>query len=263
MRVVALILALLAVGAAAWFAATGFFGEADASAAPLVEELDTSQEPVVAAPVFAPLVDAAAATPESCWLGVMATWESTDQAAEGVARMQEVGLPVQAVASEVVPNWAANRTVAVVAVETAAQADAAVARAATAGFSGLTVDTTAEACSALDVVAAGATLGFIDVPVYDADHSAIEWIVNTGLVGPCDAAGDEFCPDAPVSEGELAQVLTAALASPPSGLDSASTAPASVGQLDAAVGGAGVDTTTLTRRTLASTLLGSYQTSGS
>lgn len=176
--------------------------------------------------------------------------------------MQAVGLPATAIDSSVLPNWRANSTVGVVPVETAAQATEAVARSGEVGFRGVAIESSTAACEGLDVVPADATLGFVDVPFTHPDQSAIQWVVNTSLLEACNPpAADQFCPDALVTQGELALVLGSALATPPAA-PADPNAPATVSDLEAALGSDSADTTPLLRRTLASTLLNAYNAAG-
>ena len=190
----------------------------------------------------------------------MATWDNTAQAAEGIDRMQSIGLAATAVPSEIVPNWAANRTVGVVPVETSSQAADAVTRAGDIGFRGVAIESNLNGCADLDIVPAGATLGFVDVPYSDPDQPAIEWMANTSLMGACNApVGDQFCPEALVTQGELSSVLESALVDPPPPGGDLS-APATVGELELVLGtGGGESTAPLLRRLLAAMMLTSYQ----
>ncbi len=267
-KLLALLLAVAAVAAAVWYAANDYF----ADEVPVPTDATGTSAAVVEAPaapaatsLFSPLSDASAVAPSACWLAVMATWDTPEQAAEGVAQLRDIGLPATEMDSNLVPDWAADRTVGVVPVETASQAAEAVGRAGPAGFRGVAVESTVDGCAGLDVVPGGASLGFVDVPVGDADYSAILWVANTGLLTGCNPPiGDLFCPDAAVTDAELATAVSQALSEAPADLDTGSTATATVGDLNGAVGlSPADDTTPLTRRTLAEILFQSYQASGS
>lgn len=261
---VALILALAAVAAALWLVTSDFFGdEESAQATPTTVPSAAAEQPdaATASPMFAVLEDVSAIAPESCWLAVMATWDNTAQATEGVQRMQSVGLPATATPSDLVPNWAANRTVGVVPVETAPQAAEAVARAGDVGFRGVAIESSLAGCADLDIVPAGSSLGYVDVPYSDPDQAAIQWMANVSLMEPCNPPlDDQFCPEALVTRGELASVLAAALVEPPAAPDDP-TAPATSGDLASALGtGDGDSATPLLRRDLAAAMLTAYQT---
>lgn len=269
LRGVAFVLALTLLLLITWYVVTridplGADGEDDAAISEGPGESELVADAALAAPVgltFAALEDASAAAPDACWLAVAATWTSRDQATSGVARLHEVGLPAVAVASELIPGWAAERLVGVVPVETEALADDALVRATEAGFSGLSVELPVEECAGLDIVPAGASLGYVDVPATDADYGAILWATNTGLLDACNPPdADRFCPGAPVATAELTAVLEAALiGAPVLELDGTPT----VGDLNQVLNmGDTADATSLTRRHLAETLNRVYLTQG-
>gem|GEM_PF-7100715 len=240
--------------------ARAWLESATSATPPVVETTVVTAE----ASPFATLVDASSVTPSSCWLAVVATWTDEEAAARGVERLGTIGLTASALASDLVPGWSPGRFVAAVPVETQEQARDTVARAAGVGFSGVAVESDIDRCVGLDIVPAGASLGFIDVPSNHAAHTAIRWMADTGLATTCAAAdGDLFCPADPVTRGELEAILRAALTAPPALATADPTAPATMGDLEKAIGLPGTGSTDpLTRADVAVALLLAYQTLG-
>ena len=61
----------------------------------------------------------------------------------------------------------------------------------------------------LTVNPAPATATFSDVPVGSPQHRFVEVLAATGITGGC--GGGQFCPDAPLTRGQMAVFLAAAL----------------------------------------------------
>ena len=61
----------------------------------------------------------------------------------------------------------------------------------------------------LQVSPAPGTATFSDVPVGDPFHRFVEALVSAGITGGC--GGGNYCPNAPVTRGQMAVFLAAAL----------------------------------------------------
>jgi parallel beta-helix repeat protein len=61
--------------------------------------------------------------------------------------------------------------------------------------------------------------GFGDVSPTSAFADAIYWLHDSGITAGCDAGGTRFCPDAPVTRGQMAAFLVRALSLPASSVD--------------------------------------------
>ncbi len=261
LKTVALLLVAGAVIFAIVYVAPRFASD-DASTAAAATVIDTTV--VTTSPItLASLDDASALAPSSCWLAVLGTWDGTAEAEDSLARLGESGLTATTMASDVVPGWASDRVVTVVATETPTQAAEVVARTAAAGFRGVAVESTVEACAGAAVTPAGASLGFMDVPVSDPAYAAVLWMANTGLAEACNPpVGDEFCPNDTVTGSELDEILTSALATPPAEI---AAGPATHATLYAALDlpdGAATPDAELTRADLAVTLFAATGSAG-
>ena len=173
----------------------------------------------------------------------------------------ELGVAAFVLPSAQVPGWAPGNIATVVASETASQAADVIARTAPSDFRGVLVESTPSECAGVAIVPAGASVGFVDVPVTDVSYAAILWMADTGLASACNAPiGDEFCPTDTVTANELDAVLAQALASPPDALD-AGNVPSTWGDLTTALGLAdmGDPSAELTRSGLALALYGAHE----
>jgi S-layer homology domain len=64
-------------------------------------------------------------------------------------------------------------------------------------------------CTRLQVSPAPATATFADVPVGDPFHRFVEALVAAGITAGC--GGGNYCPNAPITRGQMAVFLAAAL----------------------------------------------------
>lgn len=56
-------------------------------------------------------------------------------------------------------------------------------------------------------IAVYASHQFVDVPDDHTFHDAIAWLADTGITQGCNDDGDEFCPQDPVTRGQMAAFL--------------------------------------------------------